>query len=235
MGYYERRTSDQSIRAYTVPVFLPLEATLGRFYLTGSLEYARREMEGATEASSEGLNFVNMEGRFRAIDSRNLRLTFMEIAGVSTARGSSSLPPESRLADGYRFDSAMSLQYRIERLSFELKGGQIANRTRGDFRPGDIRSGGLSMGFGLGAYNNEAWPVNLVLGVTSQFYGADRFAGEDLPGTEYGTVFFSPGLMLSGKSLALRAGLDFPIRHLGAEDAYRDKVRANIGLRYFLQ
>ncbi len=235
VGYSERRTSDQSIRAYSMPVFLPLEATLGRFYLTGSLEYAKREMEGTTAAQSEGLNYVNMEGRFRAIETENLRLTFSEIAGISTARDSSTLPPQSRLPDGYRLDSGLSLLYKMERLSFEMSGGHSTSRTRGDFRPGDTYSAGLMLGFGFGGYRQDSAPISLMMGVTSRYYGADRLGGDEMPGTEYGTVFFSPGLMLSGKSLALRAGLDFPIRHLGADDTYRDRMRANIGLRYYLQ
>ncbi|MCE9598431.1 MAG: hypothetical protein K8S54_10725 [Spirochaetia bacterium] len=232
--YSERRSDSQTLRSYTMPIFLPLEATLGRLYLTGSLEYARNEAIGLSEGRSEGLNYVNMEGRFRAIDSRRFRLSFTEVAGVSTAhKEESSL---ASLQSGYRVDTGVTLAYRRDQLNMELLAQHTWNKARGDYRQGDVMSGGFMLGWGMGDYSGETWPVNLMMGVTSRVYQADRFRGEEMPGTDYGTVFFSPGLMLSGRSVSLHAGLDFPIKHLGQEDrGYRDRMRANIGLKYFLQ
>lgn len=232
--YSERRSDSQTLRSYTIPVFLPLEATLGRLFLTGSLEYAKNEAIGLADGRSEGLNYVNMEGRFRAIDSGRFRLDVSEVAGISTAR-----KEESGLAGlqrGYRMDTGVSLGYRRDQLNMELLARHTWNKARGDYRQGDVLAGGLMFGWGIGDYSGESWPVNLMMGVTSRVYAADRFRGEEMPGTDYGTVFFSPGLMLSGRSVSLRAGLDVPIKHLGQEDrGYRDRMRANIGLKYLLQ
>lgn len=236
VSYSERQIGSQFVRDYTFPVYLPLEATLGRLYLTGSLEYARKTAEmGGQSVHEEGVNFLNMEGRFRAIDAGGLQLTLSEVAGYSAAKPDPTLPPEARLLDGYRLSTGMSLAYRLEHLNMELRGLHTAHRPRSEFRPGDVWTGGLSMGYGFGEYDGHGWPVNLQLGLTGRQYHADRLQGEEIAGSRYGTLFVSPALMFYGRSFLFEAGLDFPVRHLGAEDSiYRDRVRANIGLKYYL-
>lgn len=236
MAYSERQIGSQFIRDYTFPVYLPLEATLGRLYLTGSMEYARKSAEmGGQAVHAEGVNFLNMEGRFRAIDAGGLQLTLSEVAGYSAARPDPTLPPEARLLDGYRMSTGLSLAYRFEHLNMEMRGQHTLHRPRSDFRPGDVWTGGVSMGYGFGAYDGHGWPVNVQLGMTGRQYHADRLDGEEIAGSRYGTLFFSPALMFYGRSFLFEAGLDFPVRHMSAEDSiYRDRVRANIGLKYYL-
>lgn len=236
--YEERRSQDKSVRTYAMPVFLPLEAGLGRLFLGSSLEYQRKELsDNIVQARNQGIGYVNMDARLRAIDAGKLKVGVSESAGIAAAnRQDQADPAETRIPGGYRLDSGLNFLYRLERFNLEMKGNYLYYKTRSEFRPGDVRSGGLALGYGFGGYNGEYAPVNLMLGFSSRFYEPDRLSGEEMRGTEYGTIFFSPGLILSGKSIMFRAGVDVPVRHMGPEDqGYRDRVRANIGLKYYFE
>lgn len=79
-------------------------------------------------------------------------------------------------------------------------------------------------------------PVNLLLGLTTRARAADVIRNEELATIEYGTVFLAPGLQLAGRRMLFEATVELPLRRPSElPDRYRDRLRGNIGMKYFLR
>ena len=240
---YDSRVSDSlgNIRTFSVPVIIPLEATIGRFFMGGSFEYAVREyrQEGRRE-NIEGPRYLTAHTGFDFFRNGPLRLQFKESFNAPIARddGRFEAPREAWLnSGGYRFDSELSGRYMFDRADLRVGVGHRWDRARENYDPGATILANITFGFGHGSYSHsqDAHPVTLLAGISSRYHYADKEDGDNISGTEYGTVFFAPGLQLSSQSLRLQAMVEVPIHNIRPEDdSYTEEVRANVGLKYYL-
>ncbi len=240
---YDSRVSETlgNIRTFSVPVIIPLEATIGRFFMGGSFEYAVREyrQEGRNE-NVEGPRYLSGHGGFHFFRNGPLRLEFRETVNAPIAKndGRFDAPREAWLnSGGYRFDSELSGRYMFDRADIRLGVGHRWNMARENYDPGETILANLTFGYGLGSYSHSqgTHPVTVLAGITTRYNYADKLDGDNLPGTEYGTVFFAPGLQLSSQSLRLQAMVEVPIHNIKPEDeSYTEEVRANVGLKYYI-
>ncbi len=92
----------------------------------------------------------------------------------------------------------------------------------------------LGYGFQKQSLRND---FNLLFGFSSRYHATQDLSTSELADSDYGTIFFTPGLQLSGKSILFHAILEFPVYKHEMEDLKikRDRVRANIGVRYLIR
>lgn len=240
---YDSRISESlgNIRTFSVPVIIPLEATIGRFFMGGSFEYAVRQyrFEGRDE-NVEGARYLSAHGGFQFFRNGPLRLEFRETVNAPIAEqgGRFDAPREAWLnSGGYRFDSELESRYLFDRADIRVGLGHRWNLARENYDPGETIMANLTFGYGLGSYSHTAGthPVTVLAGISSRYRYADKLDGDAIPGTEYGTVFFAPGLQLSSQSLRLQAMVEVPITNIKPEDeSYAEEVRANVGLKYYI-
>lgn len=240
---YDSRVSETlgNIRTFSIPVIIPLEATIGRFFMGGSFEYAVREyrQEGRSE-NVEGPRYLSAHGGFNFLRNGPLRLQFRETVNAPIARndGRFDAPREAWLnSGGYRFDSELTTRYMFDRADIRVGVGHRWKMARENYDPGETILANITFGYGLGSYSHsqETHPVTVLAGFTTRYNYADKLDGDNLSGTEYGTVFFAPGLQLSSQSLRLQAMVEVPIHNIKTEDdSYTEEVRANVGLKYYI-
>lgn len=244
LHYYEAEDhSGVTLRSFTIPIMLPLEATIGNFYLGGAVEYNVQEFQyrDGKERSNE-YGYFRINSSYQALNTRRIRIELRESFNVplySKNEEKLSRTETHFRSDGYQLDSGFSMSYLMSNafVQFDLGHHWIFSNapTEDNYYRGNRFSARIQMGYGLG---NETMknPVNLLLGFTSDYYLPDQYESNDVRGTEYGTVFFAPGLQLSGKTIVFHAMFEFPIHQTIPQDElqYQDRVRANIGMRYFL-
>lgn len=240
---YDSRVSDSlgNIRTFSVPVIIPLEATIGRFFMGGSFEYAVRQyrFEGRDE-NVEGARYLSAHGGFQFFRNGPLRLEFRETvnAPIADQGGRFDAPREAWLnSGGYRFDSELESRYLFDRADIRLGLGHRWSLARENYDPGETIMANLTFGYGLGSYSHTTGnhPVTVLAGISSRYRYADKLDGDNISGTEYGTVFFAPGLQLSSQSLRLQAMVEVPIANIKPDDeSYAEEVRANVGLKYYI-
>jgi hypothetical protein len=240
---YDSRVSDSlgSIRTFSVPVIIPLEATIGRFFMGGSFEYAVREYRQAGRKEAvQGPRYLSTHAGFDFFRNGPLRLQFSETVNVPIARddGRFDAPREAWLNSGsYRFDSDLGARYLFERADLRVGIGHQWNLERQGYDPGETILANITFGYGFGSYSQSqaSHPITVLAGITTRYNYADTVDGERVDGTEYGTVFFAPGLQLSSQSLRLQAMVEVPIYNIKPDDdSYTEEVRANVGLKYYL-
>ncbi|MCR9144694.1 MAG: hypothetical protein NXI24_20820 [bacterium] len=240
---YDSRVSESlgNIRTFSVPVIIPLEATIGRFFMGGSFEYAVREyrQEGRNE-NVEGPRYLSAHGGFNFFRNGPLRVEFRETVNAPIARdnGRFDAPREAWLnSGGYRFDSELSSRYLFDRADIRVGVGHRWRMARENYNPGETILANVTFGYGLGSYSHSqgTHPLTVLAGISTRYNYADKLDGDNITGTEYGTVFFAPGLQLATQSLRLQAMVEVPIHNIKPEeDSYSEEVRANVGLKYYI-
>ena len=239
--YQGLSSSESQVRSFTIPVVLPLEANLGRLNLGSSLEYKRQEIRTADDTNiQEGPSYISLDSRFRAFRSNRFKLEILESLNVPIARNTEeTVPRELQFnAGGYVLDSGVSFSYFLRRATLKLGVEHNLRLARDDFNPGESVSAEVSLAYGFGGYGDyqDRRPFNLLIGFTSRYHYADRLNREEIQGTEFGTVFLAPGLQYYGSSLSLWATVEVPIHRTKIEeDGYQDKVRGNIGVKYYFR
>jgi len=227
-----------------IPLIMPLEATIGRLYLGNRPFYLP-----AGDTLSPPVQTASLPQTREFGDSGHRILL--------SARHTVAPPLLDRKKDGqirqrtafYKQTRGASFFYRGEHTSlyFDLYHymGDTGEKNI-TFQEGDLVSGRLTLGYDLGmGHSGDSSPVNLLLGVASHYYLADKVEEKRLSGTEYGTVFFVPGLQLSAKSVMLQAMFEVPVYHTiptGEETGTdtrnalpgEDRIRANIGVKYYI-
>ena len=240
---YDSRVSESlgNIRTFSVPVIIPLEATIGRFYMGGAFEYAVREYRQAGRNERvQGPRYLSAHGGFQFFSQGRFRLEARETVNAPIAEddGRFEAPREAWLnSGGYRIDSDVTAKYIFDRADLRAGVGHQWRLAREDYDPGETILASMSFGYGFGNFSTAAdsYPVTMLMGVTSRYNYADKEGGNRISGTEYGTVFFAPGLQLSSRSMRFQAMVEVPIYNVRPEDeSYTEEVRANFGLKYYL-
>ncbi len=238
MRYEEVETSQSStIQTFSLPLVLPLEASIGNLNLGGSFEVVQRQVKDEVQTSRDKpASFFRLDGRYQAFRTRNTIFEISESVDVPMSRRTGPENPNRADADDTtRFDTGMNVSYLINRARLRIDLGHRWNVARREYDPGDALSAAVLLGYGFGSspLEEKGWPVNLLVGFTSRYNYADRYRNSEVIGTEYGTVFFAPGIQLSGRSLDFHATIELPIRHINIDgQGRREKVRGNIGVRY---
>lgn len=236
--YEEVQTGQSSrIQTFSLPLVLPLEASIGNLNLGGSLELVQRQVKDDVQSSREKpSSFFSLDGRYRAFQSRSAIFEITESVDLPlTRRTGPENPARADADDTTRFDTGMNVSYLINRARLRIDLGHRWNVARREYDPGDALSAAVLLGYGFGSspLDEKGWPVNVLVGFTSRYNYADRYRNTEVMGTEYGTVFFAPGIQLSGRSLDFHATIELPIRHITVDgQSRREKVRGNIGVRY---
>lgn len=243
MQYSRLESNASTLQSFSLPIILPLEASLGRLSVGSSVEYVRREYRSDSNSRTiEGPGYFSLDGRFRAFQTGGYRLDLIESVNVPLSKERErDLPPEAWLSTGgYILDSGLIMSYAVRRaqISFDLQHSwKLANR---EYDPGESVRAALIFGFGFGnpAANSLTyrWPVSVTLGVTSHYSYADRINREVLEDTERGALFVSPGVTYLTNSVNLWADLEIPFYQLRTQDSgYEERMRGRIGMRYFFE
>ncbi len=242
VNYRQLSNASGEIRSFSIPVILPMELSLGRLYLGGSVDYAMKEYRSTAGQVQrvEGPGYLGVGGRFVALDTGRVRLEITESVNAPVSKNdTANLPAQAWLNTGYRLDSGVNFSYLINRAQIQVGAGYRLNLARNDYNMGDELTAALRFGYGFGSYSEyqqNKWPMNVFLGITSHYNYADLYKKDQVIGTEYGTVFFAPGLQLSNRSVIFQASVEMPIRHLTpTENSYQDRIRGNIGMKYYLR
>lgn len=241
LEYNRLKGSAGELQSFSIPIVLPLEARLGDLNLGGRVDYVRKEFHSESgDESVEGAGYFSLDSRYLAISSTRFRLELSERVNVPLARNKNEdLPREAWLnTGGYILDSAVSFSYYLSRVQLQLGLEHNWRLSRDEYDPGESLRTSFILGYGLGSGHSldDRYPWNVTLGITSHYRYYDRVNQERVTGTQYGTVFFAPGLNYYTSSLNLWANIEVPIHHIQAEDeAYREGIRGNIGLKYYLR
>ena len=240
---FESRASDSlgNVRTFSIPVTLPLEVSVGRFYMGGQFEYAVSQYRQAgVKQSVEGARYASPIAGFHFFRRGRFRLQARETVNIPIAEdeGRFEAPRNAWLnSGGYRFDSDVEARYLFRRSHMRFGVGHQWRQERDDYDPGETALAHLSYGYGIGGASRggpEPYPVTVLAGVGARYNYADTDLGEEVVGTEYGTVFFAPGLQISSQSLSVQAIVEVPVYNIKPEDdSYEEEVRANFGLRYY--
>lgn len=197
--------------SFALPIVVPLESAIGRRHLGARTEVRRR--------------------RFR-IGPGALSGIPAHLRGLAFRPG--LIPLNLR-------EDLISLGWTYYTGDFSLHGRLDVLHTTPfvGFDPGETLHAELFAGYapGNGKDGGESRrELNLLLGLTADFHNADIYRDEELAHTAYGTVFLAPGLQLAGRRMLFEATVELPLRRSRhVPDRYRDKVRGNIGMKYFLQ
>lgn len=240
MRYSSQSREGASIRSFSIPIALPLEASSGNFLFKGAINYTKKEYErGDLKESVEGASHLNVGGKFRAINDRNYKLTVSETINVPLQTNKNAdLPPEAWLHSGnYGIDSGLSFTYFFQRSSLKFDLEHNWNFARNDFEKGESFKAAIILGYGIGNSLSPAnyKPVELLLGITSRYSYPDRYKSEELAGTETNTLFISPGLQLSSSAVDFWASFEVPIKHQQAPTSTKEGPRGSIGIKYQLK
>ncbi len=195
--------------SFSLPVVVPLGSALGRRHLGEEWEGSGPRFRTGIGLFAGDAGLVNVPGR-----------------------AAGDLPPGMR-ADFFQ------LQFSYFARGFNLHGnlGYTWNPAFLEFDPGDRIQAEVFAGSGFGLLPGASGrqPLNLLLGLTADLQRADVFRATELAQTRYGTIFLAPGLQLAGRLLLFEATLELPLRRSEyVPDRYRDRVRGNIGMKYYL-
>jgi len=196
----------------------PLELVIGRFYLG----------DGTLLLSSYSAGGRNLPGSRRSEILSHTNLNGIKIIPESIENAA----PDLARGDSIRFQTISDKSsFGIDLLS--LKSLQIGN-----YKYGDTLLGSFTMEYNLNRENlhSSTLPVNLLFGITSIYSTPERKDLVKVSGTEYGTVFFVPGLQISGKSVIFQAMFELPVYRINPENAiyHQQDMRANFGMKYIL-
>ncbi len=243
LQYQSQTKNGARLESFTIPLMLPLEATIGNLYIGGGLEYNINKYQSDTgNNTSTGTSYLQLHGKYQAVDNGKYRIEFRETLNVPLKKGdmdTAASNMERNNMAGYRLESGVSLSYLTRKAWFEFGLGHKWIMGNEQYDPGDEISTAISIGYGLGQGNDIVdKPINLIVGLASNYYMADTYQGENVSSTEYGTVFFTPGLQLSGKSMIFQAMIELPVYRIRLNhenESYKDSIRANIGMKYYLR
>lgn len=232
-----------SVESYSVPLIVPLEATIGDFYLGGAVEYRHSQYSSQTgQKKTIETSSFRFATTYKAVSSRKYSIAIHESLSVPLQRKSFQygIPPEAMInTGGVRLDSAMTISYFMKDSWMQVGVGHELDLNQKElYRRGDLVSARLTLGYGLAKPAASSAPLDLLLGVSSHYDMADRYRGNTIGGTEYGTVFFTPGLQLSGRSMSIQAMIEYPIHHIqpaSESNTIQEGVRANFGMKYYLR
>ncbi|MCB1320785.1 MAG: hypothetical protein KDK34_11065 [Leptospiraceae bacterium] len=236
--------------SFSVPIRMPMEASIGSFYIYQSTEYALHAVTRAPDQAGtfRTPEYYRLTAGMPVLQSGNWRLVVQEsILSVMTPDHTpESLPPVDTYQYGndsgvYAVDSSLQLKYQLERS--ELRLGLTQRNyllSHGLYRPGDLLSGEITLAYGLGDYSlaTESYPYSLLFGLTSHYQKPERWNGEEkeIADRGLGTLFFKPGVEVHTPSVSLQATLEMPIVHYRPEpDSYAENIRATLGVRYTIE
>ena len=239
--YSQVISPEYNMRFFAIPVIFPLEAAFNRLRLGSSLEYVRNEYKSNSEQGIvEGPSYISLDSSYKVLKSRSYKLEFAESINVSLGKnGDENTPYKARLnTGGYILDSSLTFSYFMKRSYLKLDIEHNWRLHRKEYNPGETIAAALSFGYGFGGSSllgNR--PLYVMLGFTSRYNYADRLNQEIVTGTEYGTIFITPGLRYKNKTLNFWANIELPVRQLKIveeEETYRDRIRGNIGMQYYM-
>ncbi len=237
--------ADQSggdTRSYSIPIILPLEIQLGRFYMGGAFEYAVQEYRSAEGSSSvQGPRLAGLLLGYELYNRGAWRLSWQNASYTSVTRDRGALegPEYAWFAnERYRIDNEVYLRYRLERADLRFGLGHQWRTERDGYDRGETALASLAFGFGFGNFSPaiQEFETTVLLGVNARYNYADENDGARVAGTEYGTVFVAPGLQIATQALSLQAMVEVPVQHVRPEsESSQEELRANFGLRYYLR
>ncbi|MDH5655682.1 MAG: hypothetical protein OEZ34_07230 [Spirochaetia bacterium] len=195
---------------------IPLEAIIGRLYLgsqkTPILSSYMEQGKNSfikPEAIQNDISGILPAGSLRLPDSHLHRQRTIKIYRVS-------------------YDSIFSIDL------YQIK----SHDSIGNSRYGDKLFGSITMGYSFGKNHFQGHaPVNLLFGISSIYSTTERKDLVEILGTDYGTVFFVPGLQISRESVIFQAMLELPVYRMNPENAIyqQQDLKANIGMKYILK
>ena len=241
MNYQKIASEREELQLFSIPVVLPMEAQLGFLNMSSSVAYAHNRYEDENNSYTvEGPSYFSLDGRFAALEFSRLKLELTESVNVPLALNKDdNIPYEARLnTGGYVLDSGVTVSYNLHRSVFQFGMEHNWRLARNEYNPGESVAASLHFGYGFGQSREASsqWPINLMLGVVSRYNYADRLSQETVSGTEYGSVFLAPGVRFYRNSLDFWATVEVPVHHMNKDsETYRDKVRGNIGLKYYIK
>jgi hypothetical protein len=212
----------RSFQTSILPLILPLEATIGKLYIGRNLLFSAPLFHGeSTGDVMSPPSFVSSE---------------IQMAEEPVIIKNSASPFGK--SDYYRRKDDIGILLQGEHALFDFNLTRFAGMRKEEFQNGDALSGKLTFGYGFGRKEESLYSlVHILLGFTSSFYYPDRNAGKKVTGTEYGEVFFSPGLQITKSSIMFHAMVELPVYHSNLEllpSSREDQIRANFGMKYYL-
>jgi hypothetical protein len=241
-GEYESRSrAEETSSTYLMPIILPLEAEFGRFLLGGSVDNIQREYQANNvRYHTEGIGYVSLNGKYDLMRGKHWKVSLNERWQVSVPdeKRSEATPGQVRLNEGSsRLLSSVAANYYLDRMIFGTSIGHVHSFSRGSYITGDRYVGSISMGYGIGERaGQETFPVAVELGLVSRYYKKDYSQGRPVTGSQYGTLYVAPAVQFSSSRVLLEAGVELPIQQFQSEEnSYRDKMRANLGLKYYFK
>lgn len=245
--------------SFTIPFMVPLEATIGRFQLgSDSSLNARISTPGLNDPIYRNGTVAGRVGFYAPISSgktKRYSVDLMEAVTVDPASGSREVDPRllpgGSLRPNYSIDTGIAFSYLLESAWFRLGISHVIDMEMAEEElPENSVNASIIMGYGFGKGSSIRKPIHFTVGITSTYYYSPEYAMTDenrnLASSEYGTVFFAPGLQLSGSSMVFQAHLELPIHQIrngstkqieteSLNPSVRDEMRANIGMKYYLK
>lgn len=202
----------------TIPLTMPLETVIGNYYLGNSYtvkgQYLSSDRDDFSSATLIG-----------ELSKNTLESAWINISSVSKN-------------PIYNSKKHTSLQISNQNSMMQFDFLKMRSDTFENYRAGDLYLSSLTLGYGLVQNGSDLKsPVNLLVGVSSIYNSPEYRGTTKLYGTEYGTVFFIPGLQLTRRSVMFEAMLELPVYSLNHRDENpaQNDVRTNFGLKYILR
>ena len=240
---------------FRIPFILPLEATIGRYQL-GPDASARsiisapgrndRIFAHGSEQDEKYHIYTPLTGE--QTGRKRYKIEFVESVEIARHQHlkerDPTLVPGGAYRPAYNLGTGVAFSYLRESTWFRFGVSHVLGTGYDeDWNPENSISAALVLGYGLGKGKRDSRPVHFTLGITSTvFYSSDTISSRARNNTEYGAVFFAPGLQLSGKSVVFQAHVEVPIHQVRKpgvdpetlDPSLRDEMRANIGMKYYI-
>lgn len=199
----------------TIPLTMPLEAVIGSYYL-GSNQY----IISGRFSTEDSIAAVDNAGTDR---NARMQSPWVGMAGRKTTAGIKEVR-----------HSAVSITGAGSIVQFDFL--KIHPDYQNEYRRGDRYLSNVMVGYGLNDVRSSG-PVNVLMGISSFYNAPDYREGQKIYGSEYGTVFFIPGLQLSAKSVLFEAMLEVPVYSINhrRENPVQNDIRTNFGMKYILR